>query len=77
MIAAASASGIDWAAVTAAITGIAGLLAAWKASRKAREEGEQSCHETLVAAREESEHYAAQLHRVRMTHPELVPEAPK
>lgn len=60
------------AGVGAVLAGLAGVISAWHGFRKAKEEGADHCHEQLTAARAESEGYAAQLHRIRMTHPELV-----
>lgn len=47
------------------------MATAWVSVRKARREGEGDCRRELAQARAEAEHYASDLHRLRMDHPEL------
>src|SRR5215831_16839360 len=62
---------MDLAAAGAFLTGVAGVTTAWIALRKARVEGAHDCHERLGEMQDEAERYSAQLHRLRMDHPEL------
>lgn len=62
---------IKWSEVTAVLLAIGGLMSGYLALRKAKSEGSTTCHELLNASRKEAEGYAAQLHRIRMTHPDL------
>jgi len=62
---------MDWAAWGALLTGVGAVATAWVSVRKARREGEGDCRRELAEARAEAEHYAAELHHLRMDHPEL------
>ena len=62
---------MDLAGVGAILVGLGGLVTAWLALRKARDEGSKTCHELLNESRKESEQYARQLHDLRMKHPEV------
>ena len=61
---------MDLAAWGALLTGMAGVITAWVSMRKARREGAADCHHQLADARSEAERYAADLHRLRMRHPD-------
>jgi hypothetical protein len=56
--------------VAAVLAGISGLVTAWIALRKAKDEGADHCHEQLAASRQEAENYARELHRLRLRHPD-------
>lgn len=69
-------SDINWSGYGAILLGIAGIVSAWIALRKAREESAYTCHERLNASRIETEYYASTLHNLRMKYPDLVSEIP-
>lgn len=56
------------------LVGLAGVITAWIAIRKAKAEGSKTCHELLNASRKEAEEYAIALHSIRMNHPNLIPD---
>ena len=60
------------AGVSALLLGISGIITAVIALRKAKQEGDESCHKELKASREEAEGYAQRLHKLRIEHPELM-----
>lgn len=56
------------AAIGALLTGIAGVITAVVAHRKAKTEGAADCHERLRAMQDEAETLASELHALRMKH---------
>ena len=58
------------AVIAAALTGVAGIITAWAAVVRAKNKGAEDCEEHLAAARAEAEENAAQLHALRMKHPD-------
>jgi len=63
---------VSFEAIGALLAGLGGIISGWLAIRKSHEEGRKTCHEELEVLREESEKYAASLHKIRMEHPELI-----
>jgi len=63
---------VNVAAIGAVLSGIAAVISAYVAFRKNRSEGDKDCHEQLKLMRREAEQTQAQLHRLRMQHPELI-----
>jgi hypothetical protein len=57
------------AVAAAVLTGLAAVMTAWAAVRRAKHEGSDECERDLAAARLEAEGAAAELHRLRMAHP--------
>ena len=62
---------MDFAGIGAILVGIGGIITAWLAIRKAKDEGSATCHELLSESRKEAEGYAKQLHDLKMKHPDL------
>ena len=58
------------AGLGAVLAGVGGVITAWTAIRKSKMEGSQTCHELLNQSRLEAEQYAAELHRIKINHPE-------
>lgn len=57
----------DWIALLGAVlAGIGGLITAWAALIRARNEGDAACEERVRALREENARVADQLHELRM-----------
>ena len=56
--------------IAAILTGSAAVLTAWAAVRRAGSRGTEECEESLTKTREEAEAAAAEIHRMRMAHPE-------
>jgi hypothetical protein len=60
--------------LAAAISSISGVVLAWASHRQGRKdaqrEAEKKVHEELLAARREAEELSAELHRLRMEHPD-------
>jgi hypothetical protein len=54
----------------AILTGVAAVMTAWAAVRRAKAEGTERCERELKEARQEAETTAAELHRFRMEHPD-------
>jgi len=54
------------AIIGAGLGGISGLVGAWAALTKARQEGNADCQERITQLRAESEHMADELHELRM-----------
>jgi hypothetical protein len=69
-------SDINWSGYGAILLGIAGIVSAWIALRKAKEESSYTCHERLNASRIETEYYATVLHNLLMKHPDLSSDIP-
>ena len=63
---------VSLAGIAAIIAAIGGLVSAIVTLRKARQEGDEYCHDQLTKCRDESEKYAKELHRIRIEHPELM-----
>jgi hypothetical protein len=61
------------AGVAAVLVAISGIVTSVIALRKAKQEGDATCHEQLKMSRAEAEQYAQQLHKIRLEHPELMP----
>jgi hypothetical protein len=61
----------DGAVIAAVLTGIAAILTAWAAVVRAKKQGSAECHDELSDARAEGEAARAELHRIRMEHPEV------
>jgi hypothetical protein len=57
-------------AIAAVLTGAAGILTAWAAVVRARNEGRRDCEQHLEVARAEAETASAELHQLRMRHPD-------
>jgi hypothetical protein len=62
-----------FAGVAAIIVAISGIITSVIALRKAKQEGDETCHNQLKQSRAEAEQYAQQLHKIRLEHPELMP----
>ena len=62
---------MDLPGIGAILAGIGGVITAWIAIRKAKQEGSKTCHELLNESRLEAEHYAAELHIIKMKHPDM------
>jgi hypothetical protein len=58
----------------AILAGIGGIISAYAAVVRARNEGARDCEERLEAARREAESDRRQLHLLRMLHPEDIPD---
>jgi len=54
------------AIIGAGLGGISGLVGAWAALTKARQEGTAECQQRIAQLRAESEHMADELHELRM-----------
>lgn len=54
------------ALIGAILGGITGIIGAWAALTKARQEADHECHERIAQLRTESEHMADELHELRM-----------
>jgi Collagen triple helix repeat (20 copies) len=61
------------AGFAAILAAVGGLISAAIALRKAKQEGDELCHDQLKQCRAESENYARQLHKIRLENPELLP----
>jgi len=61
---------VNLASLGALLTGIAGIITAVISLRKARSEGAADCHRRLTAMQTEAEDLAAELHHLRMKHPD-------
>jgi hypothetical protein len=53
-------------------TAIAAVLTAWAAVIRARKTGSKACEEELAQSHRQAETLEAQLHKVRMAHPEVL-----
>ena len=56
--------------IAAVLTGTAAVITAAAAVTRARNTGSRECEETLAETRQEAEAKAAEIHRLRMEHPE-------
>lgn len=64
----------DGAVIAAFLTGAAAIITAWAAVLRAKDKGSQECEEQLATSRSEAEESKAELHRLRMEHPEVIDE---
>lgn len=64
---------VTLAGLSAIFLAISGIITSVIALRKAKQEGDESCHEQLKISRAEAEEYAQELHKIRLEHPELMP----
>ena len=53
-------------------TAIAAVLTAWAAVIRARKTGSKACEEELTESRSQAETFQAELHKLRMAHPEVL-----
>lgn len=60
--------------IAAILTGTAAVLTAWAAVRRAGSKGNEECEEALAQTRTEAEAAQAEIHRLRMAHPEEIPK---
>lgn len=61
------------AGFAAVIAALGGFISAIVAYRKAKQEGDDICHEQLKQCRAEAEKYAKELHIIRLNHPDVIP----
>ena len=66
-------SDTTFAGVGAFVLAVSGLLTSIVAMRKARQEGDEHCHQQLKEIRADAEKYAQELYKIRLEHPELMP----
>ena len=62
----------EGATAAAVLTGLAAVGTAWAAVLRAKHGGAAECEEELQAARTEAETAQAELHKLRMEHPEVI-----
>jgi hypothetical protein len=62
--------------IAAILTGTAAVITAVAAVTRAKNTGTRECEETLEETRKEAEAKAAEIHRLRMRHPEEIEEEP-
>lgn len=60
--------------IAAILTGTAAVITAVAAVRRAKSVGTEECEEALAIARNEAEAAEAEVHRLRMAHPEEIPK---
>jgi hypothetical protein len=63
---------IDGVFLAACGTAIAAVLTAWAAVLRAKNHGSKACEEELSQTRTQSETFQAELHKLRMAHPEVL-----
>jgi hypothetical protein len=61
------------AGIAAIIAAVGGLISAIVALRKAKQEGEENCQDQLKKSRAEAEHYARELHDIKLKYPDAIP----
>ncbi|MET0786936.1 MAG: hypothetical protein ABWY25_09535 [Paenisporosarcina sp.] len=61
------------AGFAAIIAAVGGFISAIVAYHKAKQEGDDICHDQLKECRVEAERYAKELHKIRISHPDLMP----
>lgn len=63
-----------WFGLAAAFSSVAGVFLAWASHRQNRKtaerDAEKEVHEELLAARREAEELSAELHKLRLEHPD-------